>query len=95
MSTTRILKYPVKGNGVATSITCRRHRLLDIQLQGSDMMCWIETRDDSPETTTELIAVGTGWEMPSDIMDSSFYFKTVQDASGYVWHFYELIKTPW
>lgn len=95
MSTTRILKYPVNGNGAVTSITCRRHRLLDIQPQGLELMCWIETRDDSPETTTELIAVGTGLEMPSDIMDSAFYFKTVQDASGCVWHFYELIGTPW
>jgi hypothetical protein len=53
-------------------------------------MCWIETRDDCPETTIELISIGTGWEVPSEVMDGSFYFKTVQDALGYVWHFYEL-----
>jgi len=90
MSTTRIFKYPVNGNGEVTRITCRRHRLLDVQLQGHDLMCWIETRDDCPETTTELISVGTGWEVPSEVMDGSFYFKTAQDALGYVWHFYEL-----
>lgn len=94
MNTTRILKYPVKGNGVPTSITCRRHRLLDIQLQGNQLMCWVETRDDLPKTTTELVSVGTGWEMPSDILEGARYFKTVQDAVGHVWHFYELLGTP-
>ena len=93
MSTTRILKYPVNGNGAVTEITCRRHRLLDIQLQGDNLVCWIETRDDCPETTTNLLSVGTGWEMPSDLMNNTFYFKTVQDAYGYVWHFYDLEKS--
>lgn len=89
MNTTRILKYPVNREGL-THITCRRYRLLDIQLQGRELMCWVETRDDMPETTTELASVGTGWEMPSDVMNGAFYFKTVQDEDGYVWHFYEL-----
>lgn len=90
MSMTRILKYPVKGNGEVTSIICRKHRLLDIQLQGYTLMCWIETKDDLPEVTTELISIGTGWEVPPELMNNSSYFKTVQDAVGYVWHFYEL-----
>lgn len=34
MSTTRIYKYPVEGDGVVNPITCGRVRLLDIQLQG-------------------------------------------------------------
>ena len=90
MGITRILKYPVKGRGEVTTITCQRYRLLDIQLQGLELVCWIETRDDCPETTTELLSIGTGWELPSDVMDRALYFKTVQDAAGYVWHFYEL-----
>jgi hypothetical protein len=92
MSTTRILKYPVKGAGEVTRITCRRHKLLDIQPQGYGLMCWIETRDDCLETTTELVAIGTGWEMPSDVMDCARYFKTVQDDNGFVWHFYEIMS---
>lgn len=90
MSTSRILKFPVRGNGEVTSITCRKHRLLDIQLQGNNLMCWIETRDDLPEVTTELVALGTGWDIPSEMMSNAVYVKTVQDAFGYVWHFYEL-----
>lgn len=92
MNTTRILKYTVKGNGDVTKITCRRHRILDIQPQGYNLMCWIETRDDLPETTTELVSIGTGWELPSDIMRDTSYIKTVQDAAGFVWHFYEILS---
>lgn len=90
MSTTRILKYPVKNNGMITSIICHRYRLLDIQLQGDDLVCWIETRDNYPETTTKLISIGTGLEISTDLINSLSYFKTVQDADGYVWHFYEV-----
>jgi hypothetical protein len=50
MATTRILKYNV-NSGYPTKITCRRNRLLDIQLQGQSLVCWMETRDDLPETT--------------------------------------------
>lgn len=90
MSTTRILKFPVSGNGEVTSITCQKQRMLDIQLQGNTLMCWIETRDGLPEVTTELVALGTGWDIPSEMMSNAVYVKTVQDAFGYVWHFYEL-----
>ncbi len=90
MSTTRILKYPVLGNGEITSITCRKHRLLDIQPQGNTLMCWIETRDDLPESTTKLVSFGTGWDLPCEILSNADYFKTAQDIYGYVWHFYEL-----
>ena len=91
MSTMRILKYPI-GGGVTTSITCKRYRLLDIQLQGDNLVCWIETRDDCPETTTKFLSIGTGWEIPSDLLNGSDFFKTVQDSYGYVWHFYEVLK---
>ena len=92
MNVTKILKYPVETNGGITSITCRNYRLLDIQFQGDNLVCWIETRDDVPETTTELVSIGTGWEIPSYIMNNTKYLKTIQDAAGFVWHFYELLS---
>lgn len=92
MSSTRIYKYPVAGEGAVTPIVCRRSRLLDIQLQGYEMVCWIETRDDYPETTTELVSFGTGWPIPTDLIGDMRYFKTVQDAAGFVWHFYEVLE---
>lgn len=92
MATTKILKYKLNGLGNPTRITCRRSLILDIQTQEGDMVCWIETRDDLPETTTEIVSIGTGWEIPSDIMCDTRHLKTVQDYNGYVWHFYELLS---
>lgn len=88
MNAMKILKYTVKGCGATTSITCRKHRLLDIQSQGDDLVCWIETKDNYPETTIKFLSVGTGWELPSDLIRGFSYFRTVQDSQGYVWHFY-------
>ena len=90
MSSVKILKYQVAGNGELTNIICRKSKILDIQLQGYSMMCWIETRDDLPEVATSILSIGTGWDMPSDFMDGANFIKTVQDACGYVWHFYEV-----
>lgn len=92
MATTKILKYKLNGIGNPTKITCRRNRILDIQIQNGDMVCWIETSDDSLETTTEIVSVGTGWEIPSDVMKYTRHLKTIQDPYGYVWHFYEFLS---
>lgn len=90
MSATLIYKYPVYGDGQISQITCGKVQLLDIQLQGDQMMCWVETRDDFPVTTTELISFGTGWPIPANLIGKMKYFRTVQDAAGLVWHFYEM-----
>ena len=93
MSVTRIFKYPVSGGGVATRITCHLKRILDIQLQDGDIMCWIETCEECPDKTIEILSVGTGWSMPSEFINKSSYIKTVQDDMGYVWHFYDVTGT--
>ena len=84
-----IYKYTVHGNGVLNRITCRRKKLLDIQEQNGELVCWIEVDDDLPETTTELVGLGTGWHLDKEDMYNLGYRKTVQDAAGFVWHFYE------
>lgn len=90
MSTIKIYKYPVFGEGQLNKITGNIVRLLDIQLQGVSMMCWAETRDDAPEVTRRLVGIGTGWATPSELYEEMKYFKTVQDACGFVWHFFEI-----
>lgn len=90
MGNVQILKFPVSGNGLVSSFRCKRSRLLDIQCQKGSLVCWVETRDEFPESEVRLIGIGTGWEVPSDLLSGAVYFKTVQDDDGYVWHFYEL-----
>ena len=89
MGNVRVLKFPVSGYGTEQTFRCKRSRLLDIQAQGDQLVCWVETRDEFPESEVALISVGTGWEVPSDVLAGYVYFKTVQDCCGLVWHFYE------
>ena len=49
---------------------------------------WIETADDAPERTFDVLAFGTGWDLPTDIMREMQYVGTAQDAAGLVWHYY-------
>lgn len=88
MSTKAILKYPLHEGQVPTEIRCRFVRLLDIQVQRSITTAWILTDDSVPEVEVELIPIGTGWEIPSDVMDQVEHVKTVQDAYGFVWHYH-------
>ena len=89
MGNIRILKFPVFGSGGETTFQCKRSRLLDIQLQGDQLVCWVETRDEFPMSEIKIMSIGTGWEVPSELLCGYIYFKTVQDCEGYVWHFYE------
>ena len=88
MSTQRILKYHLHDGQVPTEIKCRFARVLDIQVQHSAVTAWVLTDDSVPEVEIELIPVGTGWEIPSEILDKLEYLKTVQDDYGYVWHYH-------
>lgn len=88
MKAKRILKYPLYNGEVPTEIKCRFVRLLDIQVQRSVVTAWILTDDSVPEVEVELIPIGTGWEIPPEVMDKVEYVKTVQDAYGFVWHYH-------
>lgn len=88
MSSQRILKFPLLGDGAVTAIKCRFARVLDIQVQRSTVAAWILTDDSAPETVIELVPIGTGWEIPSEVFAKMEYLKTVQDDCGYVWHYH-------
>lgn len=88
MNAKRILKYHLYNGEVSTEIKCRFVRLLDIQVQHSVVTAWILTDDSVPEVDVELIPIGTGCEIPPEVMDKVEYVKTVQDAYGFVWHYH-------
>lgn len=88
MSINTILKFPLMPGEMPTNIRCNFVRLLDIQVQRSIVTAWIMTDTNAPEITLQVIPLGTGWEIPSDILKSLEYIKTVQDTAGFVWHYY-------
>ena len=87
MSNQIILKYPLDRE-VSTQIKCKFVRVLDIQLQRHTITAWILTDDSAPEVEISLIPIGTGWDIPGEIMEALEYVKTVQDGYGFVWHYH-------
>lgn len=88
MSVCRILKFPLNEGNAITEIKCRFVQLLDIQNQRAIVSAWILTDSSAPEVTIRFVPVGTGWEIPSDVLQPLKYAKTVQDDFDYVWHYY-------
>lgn len=84
----KIYKYFVGREGLKTEHTGKFSKLLAIQAQGNGVYAWFEISDDAPMVTVEIISVGTGWEVPDDVMAGRKYFGTVQDSDGFVWHYY-------
>lgn len=78
----RIWKYPLKEE---TDIKGKIGRVLDVQLQGDQICAWIEMDDNAPEQSITIVAIGTGWDLPSYLCEN--YISTVQ-VGNYVWHFY-------
>ena len=88
VSNQTILKYPLYRGGVPTEIKCRFVRVLDIQLQNNTATAWILTDDSVPEVEVNIIPIGTGWDIPAEIMEVLEYIKTIQDSYGFVWHYH-------
>lgn len=88
MGMQKILKYPLMEGEQATKIKCKFVRLLDIQLQSDKTVAWILNDSKAPEATIMITPVGTGWRVPSGVLDGMEYVKTVQDKYGLVWHYY-------
>jgi hypothetical protein len=85
-----IYKYEINQNG-RTELEGPFIKPLDIQFQGDKAVVWIELKDMRlwelhPEEMRKYVftAIGTGWPYTDDVKGE--YFKTVQDACGFVWH---------
>lgn len=81
----RIYKYKLGFEGEIVNITARIEKILDIQSRGSDVVLWALINDDFPEKELDIIAIGTGWDLPSGADE---YLGTAQDEFGLVWHYF-------
>jgi hypothetical protein len=63
-------------------------QFLEVQEQNGIPMLWaiVDTDIDDVEPI-EIIAVGTGWEVPSTV---DKYLGTAQDEFGFVWHYFTI-----
>ena len=81
----KIYKYKLGFEGEIVNIKARIEKILDIQPQGSDVVLWALINDDFPEKDLDIIAIGTGWDLPSGADE---YLGTAQDEFGLVWHYF-------
>ena len=84
----KIFKYELPHNGHTITIPHEVHEFLDVQAQDGVPTLWaIVDPERQAEKPIEIIAIGTGWELPSGV---DKYLGTAQDGSGFVWHYFVL-----
>ena len=84
----KIFKYELPHNGYTITIPHKVYELLDVQTQDGVPMLWaVVDPEQQVENPIEIIAIGTGWELPSGV---DKYLGTAQDEFGFVWHYFVL-----
>lgn len=83
----KIFKYELPINGSRGIIRCGLCRWLEVQSQNGWPYVWAIVDDSAPQIDYEIISIGTGWELP-DTCNEGNYLGTVQDSSGFVWHYF-------
>ena len=84
----KIYKYELPVNGGIITIKQCIIKILSIQEQNGIPMMWaIVDPDNEKIEPLEIVAIGTGWELPTGLDD---YLGTAQDEYGFVWHYFSL-----
>ena len=97
MSNTRIWKYELPVDGGKIVIKEPIVRPLHIAAQRGVPTAWVMVKPDNPyawSSETEIVAIGTGWPLPHDVMSEYDYWGSCEDGHGFVWHYFarEIIK---
>ena len=84
----KIYKYELPVDGGIITIKQCIIKILSIQEQNGTPMMWaIVDPDNEKIEPLEIVAIGTGWELPTGLED---YLGTAQDEYGFVWHYFSL-----
>lgn len=84
----RIFKYRLPRDGELICIDAHVVKWLTIQEQNGWPHIWAIIDDDVKNYQKwNIIAWGTGWEVPEELMTAT-YLGTGQDGAGYVWHYF-------
>lgn len=93
----KIYKYELPQSGYTITIPHVIVKFLEIHTQNGIPTIWIIVDPEvEPVNPVEIIAIGTGWELPNGLSD---YLGTAEDEFGYVWHYFvyepqEILKAP-
>lgn len=85
----KIFKYQIPVPGQPIAINAPILSVLAAKNLRGNICVWceVEERDPEEEEWVYLMAVGTGWPLPDDFLETWTYIDTVIDDE-YVWHVY-------
>lgn len=85
----KIFKYELPTTGGTTKrIDAKVIEWLDIKVQDGIPRIWAIVEEDAYETDSyEIIAWGTGWEVPEEFSNYA-YMGTAFDEWDFVWHYF-------
>ena len=83
-----IWKYILPRDGASIIINDQIIKILHIENQNGQPTLWAIVNPDNHNEKTEIVAWGTGWDLPEDVFEECRYIGTCGDAYGYIWHYF-------
>lgn len=86
----KIYKYRLPRDGQVIKVDDYVIEWLHIGIQDGVPTAWAVVDVDMPKgkRTWQVVAWGTGWELPDEVWIDCDYIGTCEDDYGYVWHYF-------
>lgn len=86
----KIYKYRLPRDGQVIKIDDYVIEWLHVGTQDGVPTAWAVVDVDMPKgkRTWQVVAWGTGWELPDEVWIDCDYIGTCEDCYGYVWHYF-------
>lgn len=89
----KIYKYRLPRDGQVITISDNVAEFLHVGLQDDLPTVWaVVDLEKSYKRECEIVAWGTGWELPDEVWIDCDYIGTCEDRYGYVWHYFVRFK---
>ena len=86
----KIYKYRLPRDGQVIKVDDYVIEWLHVGIQDGVPTAWAVVDVDMPKgkRTWQIVAWGTGWELPDEVWTDCDYIGTCEDDYGYVWHYF-------
>ena len=86
----KIYKYRLPRDGQVIKVDDYVIEWLHVGIQDGVPTAWAVVDVDMPKgkRTWQVVAWGTGWELPDEVWNDCDYIGTCEDDYGYVWHYF-------
>lgn len=86
----KIYKYRLPRDGQVVTVDDYVIEWLHVGVQDDFPTAWAVVDVDMPkgQRVSQIVAWGTGWELPDEVWMDCEYIGTCEDRYGYVWHYF-------